>query len=162
MRLTHFFAFFSSSKDYQLNDSAKYFLDSLDRIVAKSYIPSPQDILRTRVKTTSISEISFKYKDMMVKTRGKNDTAQNKLTVFCSKFCMYDVGGQRTERRKWIHCFDNVTAIFFMAALSAYDQSLEEEPTMNRLVESLRLFDTICNNRWFNVSPIPEGGRFLL
>ena len=42
---------------------------------------------------------------------------------------MFDVGGQRSERRKWIHVFDNVTAIIFTAALSAYDQLLREDNT---------------------------------
>ena len=40
---------------------------------------------------------------------------------------MYDVGGQRNERKKWIHCFENVTAVIFVAALSAYDQVLYED-----------------------------------
>lgn len=40
---------------------------------------------------------------------------------------MVDVGGQKTERRKWIHCFDNVTAILFITALSEYDQVLAED-----------------------------------
>lgn len=39
---------------------------------------------------------------------------------------MVDVGGQRSERRKWIHCFENVTSIMFLAALSEYDQVLVE------------------------------------
>lgn len=39
---------------------------------------------------------------------------------------MVDVGGQRSERRKWIHCFDNVTSIIFLAAVSEYDQVLYE------------------------------------
>lgn len=39
---------------------------------------------------------------------------------------MVDVGGQRSERRKWIHCFENVTSIIFLAALSEYDQVLYE------------------------------------
>merc|ERR1719174_3577782 len=44
-----------------------------------------------------------------------------------STFEMYDVGGQRNERKKWIHCFDNVTAVIFVAALSEYDQVLSLE-----------------------------------
>lgn len=45
-------------------------------------------------------------------------------------FCrMFDVGGQRSERRKWIHFFDNVTAVIFTTALSAYDQKLREDNT---------------------------------
>ena len=39
---------------------------------------------------------------------------------------MFDVGGQRSERRKWIHCFENVTSIMFLAVLSEYDQVLIE------------------------------------
>lgn len=39
---------------------------------------------------------------------------------------MFDVGGQRSERKKWIHCFENVTSIIFCVALSEYDQPLLE------------------------------------
>lgn len=39
---------------------------------------------------------------------------------------MVDVGGQRSERRKWIHCFENVTSIIFLAVLSEYDMMLFE------------------------------------
>ena len=49
-----------------------------------------------------------------------------------STFEMYDVGGQRNERKKWIHCFDNVTAVIFVAALSEYDQCLFEDASTNR------------------------------
>lgn len=112
-----------------MNDSAKYFLDKLDEIGSSNYLPSTQDILRTRVKTTGIVEINFSFKDL--------------------NFRVFDVGGQRSERKKWIHCFEDVTAIIFIVALSEYDQVLVEDETTNRMHESLRLFDSICNNKWF-------------
>jgi guanine nucleotide-binding protein G(i) subunit alpha len=47
---------------------------------------------------------------------------------------MFDVGGQRSERKKWIHCFENVTSIIFCVALSEYDQVLLEESNQVRIV----------------------------
>ena len=40
---------------------------------------------------------------------------------------MVDVGGQRSERRKWIHAFDSVIAVVFLVASSEYDQTLRLE-----------------------------------
>ena len=43
--------------------------------------------------------------------------------LMCLVVCrMLDVGGQRSERRKWIHCFDDVKAIIFLTAINEYDQ----------------------------------------
>ncbi|KAM7534713.1 hypothetical protein Aperf_G00000112374 [Anoplocephala perfoliata] len=125
---------FQRSNEYQLNDSAKYFLEDLDRLGAKDYQPSEQDILRTRVKTTGIVEVHFQFKNM--------------------NFKLFDVGGQRSERKKWIHCFEDVTAIIFCVAMSEYDQVLHEDETTNRMQESLKLFDSICNNKWFTDTSI--------
>ncbi len=58
-------------------------------------------------------------------------------------FKMYDVGGQRNERKKWIHCFENVTAVLFVGAISEYDQKLFEDESQNRMVEALSLFEEI-------------------
>lgn len=120
---------FKRSSEYQLNDSAKYYLDSLDRIGARHYVPTIQDILRTRVRSTGIVEYEFCF-------RGLN-------------FRIVDVGGQRSERKKWIHCFEDVTAILFFVALSAYDLGLREDGVVNRMEEALRLFNSILNNKWF-------------
>ena len=50
------------------------------------------------------------------------------------EFRVFDVGGQRSERRKWIHCFDNVEAIIFITAISEYDQVLfEDETTVHKI-----------------------------
>ncbi|KAH9418024.1 Guanine nucleotide-binding protein G(k) subunit alpha, partial [Dermatophagoides pteronyssinus] len=120
---------FHRAREYQLNDSAYYYLNSLDRICQQDYCPTQQDVLRTRVKTTGIVEISFRFKGLF--------------------FRIFDVGGQRSERKKWIHCFEDVTAVVFCVALSGYDLLLAEDDEVNRMHESLRLFDSICNNKWF-------------
>nr|XP_044605526.1 guanine nucleotide-binding protein G(i) subunit alpha-3 [Equus asinus] len=127
-------ACFSRSREYQLNDSASYYLNDLDRISQSNYIPTQQDVLRTRVKTTGIVETHFTFKDLYFK--------------------MFDVGGQRSERKKWIHCFEGVTAIIFCVALSDYDLVLAEDEEMNRMHESMKLFDSICNNKWFTDTSI--------
>ena len=54
-----------------------------------------------------------------------------------------------TERAVRIHCFENVTAILFLVAISEYDQMLYEDESINRMQEALVLFDSICNSRWF-------------
>ena len=66
-------------------------------------------------------------------------------------FKMYDVGGQRGERKKWIHSFDDVTAIMFIASLSEYDQKLAEDRTKNRLKESLDLFEVLIMTLFLRV-----------
>ena len=64
------------------------------------------------------------------------------------------MGGQRGERKKWIHCFDNVQAIMFIASLNEYDQVLAEDTSKNRLVESLGLFEGIISLPWFKSTAI--------
>ena len=61
---------------------------------------------------------------------------------------MFDVGGQRDERRKWIQCFNDVTAIIFVTACSSFNMTLREDNSVNRLRESLDLFKSIWNNRY--------------
>lgn len=58
---------FARSREYQLNDSAAYYLNSLDRISQPAYIPTQQDVLRTRVKTTGIVETHFSFKSIHFK-----------------------------------------------------------------------------------------------
>ena len=120
---------YSRSPEYQLNDSSGYFLNDIVRISDTGYVPTVQDVLQTRVRTTGIVQTQFFCKNM--------------------HFKMYDVGGQRSERKKWFHCFECVTAIIFCAALSGYDLVLEEDNKVNRMAESMKLFNSICNNKWF-------------
>lgn len=84
-------------------------------------------------------------------------TYATSLEFFCS---MFDVGGQRDERRKWIQCFNDVTAIIFVTACSSYNMVLREDPTKLRLRESLDLFKSIWNNRYADAtSSIPVVSR---
>jgi len=110
-------------------DGHKDFLDEIDRIASKTFRPAQQDVLLARVKTTQV--------------------VMERYRIDGIDFEMYDVGGQRSERRKWIDCFDSVDAVIFVAALSEYDQNLAESKKTNRMVEALELFRSICNNRAF-------------
>eukprot|EP01111_Echinosteliopsis_oligospora_P011846 TRINITY_DN3998_c0_g1_i1.p1 TRINITY_DN3998_c0_g1~~TRINITY_DN3998_c0_g1_i1.p1 ORF type:complete len:357 (-),score=96.24 TRINITY_DN3998_c0_g1_i1:41-1111(-) len=108
------------------------FLDDIDRIAGEKYTPTDQDILKARAKTTGIVEISFTMDDVMFK--------------------IVDVGGQRCQRRKWINCFEDVSAVVFCAALNEYDVGLYEDPTINRMTESITIFNNISNTEWLRES----------
>ncbi|KAF9047892.1 heterotrimeric G-protein alpha subunit, GPA3-like protein [Panaeolus papilionaceus] len=117
------------SSDFYLMDSAGYFFNEVLRIGSPGYLPNETDVLRARQKSVGITETRF--------TMGQ-------LSIH-----MFDVGGQRSERKKWIHCFESVTSIIFCTALSEYDQVLLEEKSQNRMIESLVLFESVINSRWF-------------
>jgi len=118
--------------NFQVQDALKYYMESIDRIAEPSWMPKDDDILRSRVRTTGIQEESY--------------------IIDGVEFAIFDVGGQRNERKKWIHCFDQVTAVIFVAAISEYNQVLYEDNTMNRIDEALLLFEEICNSKWFKTT----------
>ena len=89
-------------------DMSSYYAN-IDRLFATGYIPNDQDVLRSRLRTTGITETLFEL---------------GQLT-----YHMFDVGGQRSERKKWVHCFEGVHCLLFVAALSGYDQCLVEDKT---------------------------------
>lgn len=120
---------YSRQNEFQLNDSAAYYFDNVDRLTDKNYVPTEQDVLRSRAKTTGIIETEFNIEK--------------------TKFKMVDVGGQRSERKKWMHCFQDVTSVIFCVAISEYDLKLYEDDQTNRMHESLKLFKEICNSKWF-------------
>jgi guanine nucleotide-binding protein G(o) subunit alpha len=111
-------------------DGHKDYLQDMSRIASPHFRPTQQDILLSRVKTTQV--------------------VMERYRIDGIDFEMFDVGGQRAERRKWIDYFDNVDAVIFVAALSEYDQSLAEAKRTNRMSEALELFRSVCNNRAFS------------
>ncbi|KAJ8337160.1 hypothetical protein SKAU_G00383800 [Synaphobranchus kaupii] len=101
------------------------FLDRIDNVGHDDYTPTDQDLLRCRVLTSGIFETRFQVDKV--------------------NFHMFDVGGQRDERRKWIQCFN---------ASSSYNMVIREDNNTNRLRESLDLFRSIWNNRWLRTISI--------
>jgi len=120
--------------DVILLDSAKYFLDKTAEIFTEDYVPEDQDILQMRQQTRGITCKHFMMDTMSVK--------------------MYDVGGQRGMRQHWIDCFSDVGAIMFIASLAEYDQFLMEDSSVNRLNETLDVFESLINLRKFRKCPV--------
>jgi len=113
----------------QVQDSLQYFIENIDRIASEDYVPTKDDVLNVRNRTTGVIE--------------------EKLTIRNRPFLIVDVGGQRSERRKWENCFDEVTGVIFVASLAAYNQLLFEDETTNRMVESLQTFENVLKTKAF-------------
>ncbi|MCJ1476971.1 hypothetical protein MMC13_005641 [Lambiella insularis] len=110
------------------------FYHHIDRLFKRDYLPSDQDVLRSRLRTTGITETLFEL---------------GQLT-----YHMFDVGGQRSERKKWIHCFDGVHCLLFVASLSGYDECLVEDKKANQMQEALMLFENILGLPYFRKSSV--------
>jgi GTPase SAR1 family protein len=119
----------AKQKTFHNLDNTQHFLAQIDRIAQPSYEPSDDDCLQCRSATTGVQEMT--------------------INIEGHDFLVVDVGGQRSERRKWAHCFENVDAIIYLVSLSEYDQTLFEDGVTNRMQESMSLFDQICNMQWF-------------
>ncbi|KAJ7265235.1 guanine nucleotide binding protein, alpha subunit [Mycena rebaudengoi] len=98
-------------------ENLQYFFADLPRFFDPAYVPTEQDIVRTRERTIGVTETKFVLRE--------------------HEMLMFDVGGQKSERRKWIHCFQDVTSILFLVSLNGYDQCLVEDR------------DAICVFKWW-------------
>lgn len=86
----------------------------------------------------------------MLRAREKaSGIRETRITTGLLSIHLFDIGGQRSERKKWIHCFENVQSIIFVVSLACYDEVLLEESSQNRMMESLTFFDSVVNSRWF-------------
>lgn len=119
---------------YVTLSSALYFFEHLARVCAPEFLPNDEDILRARVKTQQITSFNYVLGDTPLR--------------------IYDVAGHKSQRHKWISFFDDAEAILFVASVSAYDQVLEEDPQVNRLVDTLELFDAVVNNKLLKYTDI--------
>jgi len=117
-----------------INDSHNEYLSDLTRIADVQYAPTEHDVLISRVRTTQVTVERYMIEE--------------------AEFEVHDVGGQRSERKKWLNSFPNVNAVIFVAALSEYDQTLAEAKRQNRMMESLNLFESVVKNAHFVKTPI--------
>jgi len=118
----------------QIPTNSTYFWKNAKSISSDDYEPSKDDIIQAKIRTIGIQETHFVYQGI--------------------KFMMVDVGGQRSERRKWLHCFNNITAVIFLTAIDDYDgKVLEEDNHTNRMLDSLSLFEKLSESSWFENIP---------
>nr|XP_058953948.1 guanine nucleotide-binding protein G(t) subunit alpha-2-like [Pocillopora verrucosa] len=111
---------------FYIDDSAKYFFENLERLSHPDYIPTHEDILHARQQTQGVQE--------------------RKISVNSYNYRVIDVGGQKSQRKKWIHFFEGVTAVVFFVSLSSYDEFVEEDENSNAMHDSLELFEEISQN----------------
>ncbi|KAL1950908.1 hypothetical protein VTO73DRAFT_57 [Trametes versicolor] len=120
-------------KQIRLEESSGFFLEEITRVTAKMYFPTDDDVLKARLKTTGVVEHTFSLaKDS--EWRGV-------------EWKIYDVGGARNQRQAWAPYFDDVNAIIFLAPISAFDQMLAEDPSVNRLEDSFQLWKSVVENK---------------
>jgi len=123
---------FDRNNELQLPGGASglpYYVEHACRFAGADYLPTQDDVIRAKLRTTGITEVVFQ--------------------VGSTEFTMVDVGGQRSERRKWLHCFVDVSAVIFLVAINEYDMVLEEDNRTNRMEESLKLFQKLTGSQWF-------------
>ncbi|EPE34221.1 Transducin (alpha subunit), insertion [Glarea lozoyensis ATCC 20868] len=121
---------FERSNEYILQDATAYFFNSLRRISEPEYIPTDEDIIMARIRSTGLYP-------MILSSGGIS-------------FKLIDTGGERSERKKWIHAFENVSIVIFTIDISAYDLVLYEDLNCSRLAEDIALFESISNSHWFS------------
>eukprot|EP01083_Nonionella_stella_P076634 208928_1 len=115
-------------------DSTSYFFDELKRISRDDYVPNDKDLILLRHRSTGVLEEQFEIERNV--------------------FRLVDVGGLRSERKKWIHSFEMVHSVVFVVSLSCYDETLFEDESQNAMVEQIALFKETCDLRWFKQSSI--------
>jgi len=111
-------------------DAAPYYFENAWRFSEPQFEPTDDDIVMARVRTTGIVTTEFVE-------RGR-------------PYSIIDVGGQRNERRKWIHCFDDVESVLFVVSLIGYNQVMFEDSHKLRIIEALTLFEQIVSNPSFS------------
>ncbi|ETO11490.1 guanine nucleotide binding protein (G protein), alpha inhibiting activity polypeptide 2 [Reticulomyxa filosa] len=142
-------------------DSCEHFFKEIDRIAQENYDPTIQSGGKKRIFCCCF------LKDILLVRKRTTGIIEEYFTINATRFHIFDVGGQRNERKKWIHCFENVLYLAFytfekkntnrlniasygeISSLSSYDERLLEDENVIVMHETLNLFEEICNSHWF-------------
>lgn len=120
---------FRRRQEYWLMDNVSYFANNAQQLFTRGYIPSQEDILRCRLRTIGITETRIDLGEVIVR--------------------LMDMGGVRSERKKWIHAFDNMDSVVFTVDTTSYCRRLIEDEEGNSMSESFCLWEAIANSRYF-------------
>ncbi|KAH7105091.1 G-alpha-domain-containing protein [Auriculariales sp. MPI-PUGE-AT-0066] len=118
----------------RMEEVSGFFLNDADRVTSRNYFPSDGDVLRARLKTEGVSEYVFQMES-------------SEARAHASEWRIIDVGGARSQRHAWAPFMDDASAIIFLAPISAFDQVLAEDRSVNRLEDSVMLWKQICQNK---------------
>nr|GAT55386.1 predicted protein [Mycena chlorophos] len=121
-----------SRSGLRLQEESGFFLDEIKVVTAPGYVPTDEHVLRARLKTLGVSE----HRMRLSEPNGG----------FTREFRIFDVGGQRSMRARWVPYFDDMDTIIFLAPISAFDQALEEDRRVNRLADSFELWTNITRH----------------
>ncbi|PIL25815.1 hypothetical protein GSI_11568 [Ganoderma sinense ZZ0214-1] len=119
-------------KGIRMETTPGFFLNDIDRIASRDYEPSDDDVVRARLRTLGVQEHKIKF---------ASGPAAG------SEWCIYDVGGSRTQRIAWYPYFDDCDAIIFLAPISCFDERLVEDRRINRLEDSFMLWKAVVSSK---------------
>ncbi|TFK90902.1 G-protein alpha subunit [Polyporus arcularius HHB13444] len=126
-------------KGIRMETTPGFFLNDIDRIASREYQPSDNDVVRARLRTLGVQEHKIKF------TKGP---------AAGSEWCIYDVGGSRTQRIAWYPYFDDCDAIIFLAPISCFDERLTEDRRINRLEDSFMLWKAVASSKLLSKTSI--------
>ncbi|XP_076454592.1 G protein alpha i subunit-like [Babylonia areolata] len=130
----HFHRFLEADERVGLAESTQYFFKSAERILSPSYVPTDYDILRARQKSLGLAETVFNFRGFQIR--------------------LCDVDGSSTVKKKWLQCFENVSAVLFTVAMDTYDVRTKEEEEGTALKDALEAFGVICSHESFSSTPV--------
>jgi len=106
-----------------------YLMDNMDRIMSQGYVPTHEDILRVRQRTTGEKVTNY----VIDKIRWE----------------FIDVGGQKPERDKWETILQNketIDAILYFVAVDEYNLMSKDDPAKTKLEVSYEVWRDLLKN----------------